>query len=196
MKEGISIWTHDWNFLERPNRSIDIVQSSSLPLKQITAILKIVILDTLIYTNSFQVWNNSGTTKFLSFQLILSASKLVVSYQSLYLLNFVVITNFIPFFNWQTISFSWASANKFQRGYCVIIICFQEQSATTLFASKHDHRMSLSIRFVIARCKSQSNCYFNFLPAISLSCPLFHFFARYFNKNSKTSSQSDLRNNA
>ena len=29
--------------------------------------------------------------------------KLVVSYQSLYLLNFVVRTNFISFFNWKTI---------------------------------------------------------------------------------------------
>ena len=81
----------------------------------------------------------------------------------------------------------------------LIIICFQGQSATTLFASKHDHRMSRSIRFVIARRKSQSNCYFKFLPAISLFCPLFHFFVRYivhyFNKNSKTTSQSDLRNN-
>ena len=56
--------------------------------------------------------------------------------------------------------------------------------------------MSRSIRFVIARRKSQSNCYFKFLPAISLFCLLFHFFAHYFNKNSKTTSQSDLRNNA
>ena len=31
---------------------------------------------------------------------------------------------------------------------------------------------------------------------ISSFCPLFHFFARYFNKNSKTTNQSDLRNNA
>ena len=183
MKEGVSIWTHDWNFLERPNRSIDIVPSSSA-FKQITAILKIVTLDTLICANSFQFWNNIGTAKFRSFQLVLSASKSVVSYQSLYLLNFVVITHFISFFNWKTISFSWASADKFQRGYCVIIICFQEQSATTLFASKHDHRMSHSIRFVIARRKSKSNCYFKFLPTISLFCLLFHFFARYFNKNS------------
>ena len=130
-----------------------------------------------------------------SFQLNLSASKLVVSYQSLYLLNFVVRTNFISFFNRQTILFSWASADKFQRGYCVII-CLQGQSATTLFASKHDHWMSWSIRFVTARRKSQSNCHFKFLPAISLFCPLFHFFARYFNENSKETNQSDLRNNA
>ena len=32
--------------------------------------------------------------------------------------------------------------------------------------------------------------------AISSFCPLFHFFARYFNKNSKKTNQSDLRNNA
>ena len=70
------------------------------------------------------------------------------------------------------------------------------RTARTLFASKHDHRMSRSIRFGIARRKSQSNCYFKFLPAILLLCPLFHFSARYFNKNSKTTSQSDLRNNA
>ena len=38
--------------------------------------------------------------------------------------------------------------------------------------------------------------YFTFLPAISLFCPLFHFFARYFNKNSKVTNQSDSRNNA
>ena len=76
------------------------------------------------------------------------------------------------------------------------MICFQGLSATTLFASKHDHRMSSSIRFVIARRKSQSNCYFKFLPAISLFCPLFHVFARCFNKNSKKISQSDLGNNA
>ena len=122
--------------------------------------------------------------------------KVSISYQSLYLLNFVVRTNFISFFNWQTILFSWGSTDKFQRGYCVIIICLHGQSATTLFASKHDHRMSRSIKFVIARRKSQSNCYFKFLPAISLFCPLFHIFARYFNKNSKTINQSDLRNNA
>ena len=51
-------------------------------------------------------------------------------------------------------------------------------------------------KFVIARRKSQSNCYFKFLPAISLFCPLSHFFARCFNKNSKATNQSDLRNNA
>ena len=38
--------------------------------------------------------------------------------------------------------------------------------------------------------------YFTFLPAISLFCPLFHFFAHYFNNNSKATNQSDLRNNA
>ena len=32
--------------------------------------------------------------------------------------------------------------------------------------------------------------------AISSFCPLFHFFAIYFNKNSKTTNQSNLRNNA
>ena len=32
--------------------------------------------------------------------------------------------------------------------------------------------------------------------AISSFCPLLHFFVRYFNKNSKTTNQSDLRNNA
>ena len=32
--------------------------------------------------------------------------------------------------------------------------------------------------------------------AISSFCPLFHFFARHFNKNSKATNQSDLRNNA
>ena len=32
--------------------------------------------------------------------------------------------------------------------------------------------------------------------AISSFCPLFHFFAQYFNKNSKATNQSDLRNNA
>ena len=50
--------------------------------------------------------------------------------------------------------------------------------------------MSCSIRFVIAWCKSQSDCYFKFLPAISLFFPLFHFFAH------ETTNQSDLRNNA
>ena len=47
----------------------------------------------------------SELQNFFSFQLMLSTSKSVVSYQSLYLLNFVVRTNFISFFNWQTISF-------------------------------------------------------------------------------------------
>ena len=56
--------------------------------------------------------------------------------------------------------------------------------------------MSRSIRFVTAWRKSQSNCYLKFLPAISLFCPLFHFFACYFKKNSKLTNQSDLRNNA
>ena len=32
--------------------------------------------------------------------------------------------------------------------------------------------------------------------AISSFCPLFHFFAGYFDKNSKATNQSDLRNNA
>ena len=32
--------------------------------------------------------------------------------------------------------------------------------------------------------------------AISLFCPLFHLFALHFNKNSKATNQSDLRNNA
>ena len=73
---------------------------------------------------------------------------------------------------------------------------FKDSQQQQLFASKHDHQMSRSIRFVIARRKSQSNCYFKFLPAISLFCPLFHFFARYFNKNSKATNQSELRNNA
>ena len=68
--------------------------------------------------------------------------------------------------------------------------------SNTLFASKHDHRMSHLIKFITARRKSQSNCYFKFLPAISLFCPLFHCFARYFNKNNKTTNQSDLGNNA
>ena len=36
----------------------------------------------------------------------------------------------------------------------------------------------------------------NFCPLFHLFCPLFHFCARYFNKNSKTTNQSDLRNNA
>ena len=35
----------------------------------------------------------------------------------------------------------------------------------------------------------------SFFPTISLFCPLFHFSARYFNKNSKATSQSDLGNN-
>ena len=159
-------------------------------------IVTVAYFYTLTCTNPFQIWNNIVTAKFLSFQLILSGSKSVVPYQSLYLLNFIVRTIFISFFNWQTILFSWASADKSQRGYCVVIICLQGQSARTLFTSKHDHRMSRSIRFVIAQRKSQSNCYFKFLPAISLFCPLLHFFARYFNKNSKGTNQSDLRNNA
>ena len=33
-------------------------------------------------------------------------------------------------------------------------------------------------------------------PLFHLFCPLFHFCARYFNKDSKTTNQSDLRNNA
>ena len=139
--------------------------SFSLPLKQITAILKnchsTSIFYTLICANSFQIWNNIRTSKFWSF--------IIVSYQSLHPFNFVVIS----FFNWQTILFSWASTAKFQRGYCVITICLQQHCLL-------DHRMSLSIRFVIARRKSQSNYYFKFLPAISLFCPLFHFFAPYF----------------
>ena len=57
--------------------------------------------------------------------------------------------------------------------------------------------MSRSVRFVIAQRKSQSNCYFKFLPSISpFSARYFTFCAGYFNKNSKTTNQSDLRNNA
>ena len=73
---------------------------------------------------------------------------------------------------------------------------FKDSQQQHCLIMKHDHRMSRSIRFIIARRKSQSNCYFKFLPAILLFCPLFHFFARYFNKNSKAANQSDLRNNA
>ena len=119
----------------------------------------------------------------------------VGSFTSIFVSTFIIRTNFIPFCNQKTIVFSWSSANEFQGGYFVIIICLQGLSATTLFASKHDHRMTWSIKFIIARCKSQSDCYFKLLPAISLFCRLFHIFARYFNKNSKSTNQSHSRNN-
>ena len=117
--------------------------------------------------------------KFGSFELILSISKSVVSHQCFYLLLSSEST-LVHFFYKETILFSLASANKRHRGYFVIIICFQGLSSTTLLASKYDHRTSRSIRFVIARSKSQSNCYFKFLPSISLFCRLFHFFVRFF----------------
>ena len=54
----------------------------------------------------------------------------------------------------------------------LLSFCLQGQSATTLFASKHDHRMSRSIRFVIAGARANEI-------AISSFCSLFHFSARY-----------------
>ena len=37
MKEVISIWTHDWNFLERPGRSIDTSYSAAFFLASLEA---------------------------------------------------------------------------------------------------------------------------------------------------------------
>ena len=126
-----------------------------------------------------------------SFQLILSASKLVVSYQSSYLLNFVVRPNFIS---------SFLIGRQF---YFLELQLINSREATVLlsFAFKDGQQQHCLLRNMIIEChvrsdlrKSQSNCYFKFLPAISLFCPLFDFFARYFNKNSKATNQSDLRN--
>ena len=137
--------------------------SSSLPLKQITVILKIVSVVHFLHINLYK--------PIRSFQSILSSSKLLVPYQSLYLLNLVVRTIFITFIGSNFIFLS--SGYKFQRGYCVIFICLQGLSATTLFASKHDHRMSRSIRFVTPGARANQI-------TISSFCPLFHFSARYF----------------
>ena len=67
------------------------------------------------------------------------------------------------------------------------------------FVFKDSQQQHCLLRNMIIECHVQSDLS---LPdaranqiAISSFCPLFHFFARYFNKNSKTTNQSDLRNN-
>ena len=76
-----------------------------------------------------------------------------------------------------------------QRGYRVIIIVF-----------KNSQQQHCLLRNTIIGCHVRSDLS---MPgaraneiAISSFCPLFHFSARCFNKNSKTTNQSDLRNNA
>ena len=74
------------------------------------------------------------------------------------------------------------------------------------FVFKDFQQQHCLLRNMIIECHVQSDLsrpaqepiklLFQVLPAISLFCPLFHFFARYFNKNSKATNQSDLRNNA
>ena len=68
------------------------------------------------------------------------------------------------------------------------------------FVFKESQQQHCLLRNMIIKCHVRSNLS---LPgaranqiAISSFCPLFHFFARYFNKNRKTTNQSDLRNNA
>ena len=68
------------------------------------------------------------------------------------------------------------------------------------FVVKDSQQQHCLLRNIIIECYVQSDLS---LPsartnqvAISSFCPLFHFSARYFNKNSKTTDQSDLRNNA
>ena len=68
------------------------------------------------------------------------------------------------------------------------------------FVFKDSQQQHCLLRNMIIECHVRSNL--SLLGAranqiaISSFCPLFHFSARYFNKNSKTTNQSDLRNNA
>ena len=74
------------------------------------------------------------------------------------------------------------------------------------FLFKDSQQQHCLLRNMIIEChvRSDLSCpaqeptklLFQVLPAISLFCPLFHFFARYFNKNSKATNQSDSKNNA
>ena len=68
------------------------------------------------------------------------------------------------------------------------------------FVFKDSQQQHCLLRNVIIECHVRSD-----LPlqgaranqiAISSFCPLFHFFVHCFNKNSKATNQSDLRNNA
>ena len=145
--------------------------SSSLPLKQITVILKIVTVVQFLHINLYK--------PIRSFQSILSSSKLVVPYQSLYLLNLVVRTIFITFFNWQTILFS-----------CAQVINSREATVLLSFVFKDFQQQHCLLRNMIIECHARSDLsrlaqepikllfqvfarYFAFLPAISLFCPLF-----------------------
>ena len=111
---------------------------------------------------------------FLSFQLILSASKLEVNYQSLYLLNFVVRTNFIS---------SFLIGRQF---YSLELLLINSREATVLlsFVFKDSQQQHCLLRNMIIECHVRSDLS---LPgartnqiAISSFCPLFHFSARYF----------------
>ena len=125
-----------------------------------------------------------GTAKFRSFQLILSAS-----YQYLYLLKFVVRTNLISFLIGRQLHF-------LERQ----LINSREVTVLLSFVFKDSQQKHCLLRNMIIECHVRSDLS---LPgvranqtAISSFCPLFHLSARYFNKNSKATNQSDLRNNA
>ena len=68
------------------------------------------------------------------------------------------------------------------------------------FVFKDSRQQHCLLRNMIIECHVRSNL--SLLGAranqiaISSFCPLFHFFTRYFNNNSKATNQSDLRNNA
>ena len=76
----------------------------------------------------------------------------------------------------------------------------REATVLLSFVFKDSQQQHCLLRNMIIECHFRSDLS---LPgaranqiAISNFCPLFHFSARYFNKNSKTTNQSDLRNNA
>ena len=103
----------------------------------------------------------------------------------MYLLNFVVRTNFISFLQF----------------YFLELQLINSREATVLsFVFKDSQQQHCSLRNMIIECHdrsdlSQPGARANQI-AISSFCPLFHFTARYFNENSKETNQSDFRNNA
>ena len=180
MKEVISIWTHDWNFLERRHRSINAVQCRLLPRfleannSNTKNCQRKFNFHTLICGNSFQIWNNVGTVKFRSFQLTLSASKSVVSYQSLCLLNSVARTNFISFLIDRPFYFLELQLINSRKATVLLLFVLRTVSSNTFCFEIWSSNVTFD---QICHCPAQEPIkllfqifarYFTFLPAISI----------------------------
>ena len=80
------------------------------------------------------------------------------------------------------------------------LINFREATVLLSFVFKDSQQQPCLLRNMIIECQVRSDLSLQGARAnqiaISSVCRLFHFSARYFNKNNKTINQSDLRNNA